>query len=71
MNITIVRSIPLNELRENFRSYLQERGYNSNTVGTMVSDSIYLLRKEGEDVFLTLARRNEASEKDTRQTQGY
>lgn len=51
MNITIVRSIPLNELRENFRSYLQERGYNSNTVGTMVSDSIYLLRKEGEDVF--------------------
>lgn len=51
MDISTAKNIPLNILRDEFRNYLREKGYNANTVGTMGTDCFYLLRKEGNDVF--------------------
>lgn len=51
MDISTAINIPFDNLRESFRSYLQAKGYNAKTVGTMGTDSFYLLRKEGADTF--------------------
>lgn len=51
MDILTAKNVPLNSLRDSFRNYLREKGYNENTVGTMGTDSFYLLRKEGADIF--------------------
>ncbi len=51
MDIQAAKNFQLDSLRDSFRSYLRTKGYNENTVGTMGTDSFYLLRKEGADIF--------------------
>lgn len=54
MDISTARSIPLENLRENFRNYLRKKEYGVNTVNTIATDSFYLLRKEGAETFWSI-----------------
>ena len=51
MDISTAQNTQLDSLRDSFRYYLKGKGYNENTIKTIGTDSFYLLRKEGAEVF--------------------
>ncbi|WP_205852853.1 hypothetical protein [Mycoplasma phocoeninasale] len=54
MNKKNNKNIEIDTLRKKFSNYLLRNGFTESTAKTIVSDSLYLLRKEGSENFLKL-----------------
>ena len=51
MNVTELKSLSYDEVREQYRMYLESGPLSRNTVATAYSDTFYLWRKESKEVF--------------------
>lgn len=51
MNKYEIKTTPLEQLRNQYKTYLQERGLRRSTVSTSMNGAFYLWAKSGADVF--------------------
>ena len=51
MNISELKSMSYNEVREQYRMYLESGNLSRNTIATAYSDTFYLWRKESKEAF--------------------
>ena len=51
MNIYTAKDMSLDQIRSEYRKYLQQKGLSKNTINTSVNDAFYLWKNAGVDVF--------------------
>lgn len=51
MNIYTAKDMSLDQIRSEYRKYLQQKGLSKNTINTSVNDTFYLWKNAGVDVF--------------------
>ena len=51
MNGTDLKTLPLNEVRQQYRAYLETQDLSRNTINTICTDSFYLWRNVSREAF--------------------
>lgn len=52
MNGTDLKTLPLNEVRQQYRAYLETQDLSRNTINTICTDSFYLWRNVSRELSL-------------------